>query len=953
MNSSEALNKAQKQAAEHGQGPLLVIAGAGTGKTRVVVERIKRLLDKGVDSKHVLALTFTEKAAGEMFDRLAEGSQTISLDTTIATFNGFGDQLIKMYGSEIGLGNLRLLGATGQLVFLREHLDQLGLDYFAPVSRPDGQLDTIASYISKLKQQVIDPADYLGYAKSLKVHNEADKLEKQKHEELARVYVSYIDLCRKEQVIDYDDQLFLAIDLLRKRPNIREKLRKTYAYILVDEFQDTNPLQSTLLDLLVDKKQNLMVVGDDDQSIYGWRGATLANILEFTTRYPAAKTIALIENYRSTQAILDSAYRLIQHNNPDRLEVMTKIHKQLHANQPDHGAPQVMHFSSLNQELSWIAEDISQRIRTGQDPSTIAVLARRNVTVKRMHEQLEYYNVSHAVSGLSDNMYDAPAVKQLLEALHAIHDPLDNVALFHTLTGPLFGISNQELSPISARAKQEHEPLVYAIKKSDSSQAKKALAHIEAWRESSVNSSVGTIAYAVITETGWKDVLYAGAEADTFIAHQVQALSQLFYTLREFERISRIASLQNYMINLPVLQTAGDEVRDASLDISDELVNVMSVHRAKGLEWKTVYIADCTEGSFPMHNFGSSLKVPQELSVHTEADDRMAEERRLMYVAATRAREELILTYADSHTANTKRRPSRFLSELFGNEYLKNGEQQAPEATTLETFAPTTPDQKTISLPQTMTEGSLLVLSASQVTDWLRCPQDFYYLHVLQMPLPETPHQQYGTLIHRLIQRIHEGRKDKALVPLEKLIEDTTPLLPTRGYETAGTRERAHIQAQKTIKQLYERFTVQDMPTEVETPFRVEVPGAGLILTGRIDAVYELSDGGIEIRDYKTGTSVTSPEKAKSRATNSDQLTLYALAWRIMHGGMPALLTLDFVETGHLGSVKKQAKTIDNLEHKLVDMVAKIKAGDYSSHGKHDYCKHPLVHSVMNNPGIH
>ncbi len=295
----DGLNPAQRKAVDITDGPVLVVAGAGTGKTRVIVERIIRLIRDGIDPSAILALTFTEKAAGEMLDRVSEASLGAALDASVATFNSFGNDLLEAYGNEYGLSNVRLLGDTGQLVFLREHLDAFELDYYSPVSNPHGQLSNLADYVSLLKQQLINPAMYRDYAESLPAGDDAEALDKRKYQELARFYDTYIQLCGAEQVIDFDDQLYLTIELLRARPNVLKQLQQRYRYMLVDEFQDTNPMQSALVDLLAGDARNVMVVGDDDQSIYGWRGATLANILDFRERYPSAQSITLTENYRS------------------------------------------------------------------------------------------------------------------------------------------------------------------------------------------------------------------------------------------------------------------------------------------------------------------------------------------------------------------------------------------------------------------------------------------------------------------------------------------------------------------------------------------------------------------------------------------------------------------------------------------------------------------------------
>ena len=933
-----ALNDAQRTAVDVKTGPALVVAGAGTGKTRVIVERVIRLIHDGIDPQNILALTFTEKAAGEMRDRVGEESLEAALETTIATFNSFGNDLLGIYGNEWGLGSIRLLGDTGQLVFLREHFDELELDYFAPVSNPDGQLERLRAYISQLKQQLVDPGAYETYSRNLPVADEANHLEKIKHTELAHFYATYLSLCRKHQVVDYDDQIYLTIALLRARPNVLRQLQARYQYVLVDEFQDTNPMQSMFVDLLVGSSQNLMVVGDDDQSIYGWRGATLANILEFKKRYPKTQEITLIENYRSTRSILDAAYRLIQNNNPERLEVISKLDKRLRAQTNDGPEPMSRHFYSLEAELTWLSDDIARRLKHGQDPSSIAVLARRRQVVEKVHESFELHDIPHAMAGVNNDLYSQPVIRQVVEVLKAISDPLDDLALFNTLSGPLFNLPQGVLSEFAAIARREHARLAETIEQAMDEAFTTALATIGIWRTLAGDATVGDLAYTIITESNWKQQLYDQAQHIPDIALQVQALSKFFTTLKEFERIANVPSVQSYLTSFPVLQAGGSDFEDASLDISDSLVNVLSVHQSKGLEWDTVYIVDCTEGSFPTRNQGGSLELPTALrTVQSRADEHMAEERRLMYVAVTRARKELTLSYANRHGNGAPRRPSRFLTELFTK--LPPEAESEETQTSLELFAPRILPE-TVPLPQTMLADGVYSLSVSHIACWLDCPRDFYYKYVLGMPLPSSPSQQYGTAMHAIIQSIFDGRRGGEVPSLDSILAHIQTALPKAGFASAGSRERAHKQALASARTIYERFINDRLPIKVEQSFGVTIPDMPLKMIGRIDAVYQL-DNGIEIRDFKTSTSVTTPEKAKSRATGSKQLTLYALAWFLQHNELPLILTLDFVETGQIGSVRKQMKSLDTMQAHLSQMVTSLRVGEYPLGKDHTYCAHP------------
>lgn len=246
------LNADQLKAVKVDSGPALVVAGAGTGKTRVIVERIVRLIQEGADRGSIAALTFTEKAAQEMLDRVNEAiPSSYGTDMTITTFNAFGYDLLREFAPEIGLsGTLKLLGDTGKTVFLREHLDELDLDYFAPISRPDGQIKHLADYFSLLKQQLVTPNLYADFVTTLPVSTPEEKLEHKRHAELAGAFGKYLQLTRHSNFIDYDDQLYLVVEMLEARANVLKKLQQRYEYLLIDEFQDTNPMQSRLIDLL-------------------------------------------------------------------------------------------------------------------------------------------------------------------------------------------------------------------------------------------------------------------------------------------------------------------------------------------------------------------------------------------------------------------------------------------------------------------------------------------------------------------------------------------------------------------------------------------------------------------------------------------------------------------------------------------------------------------------------
>ncbi|MBI1857371.1 ATP-dependent helicase [Candidatus Saccharibacteria bacterium] len=1013
----ERFNDAQRAAITAEKGPILVVAGAGTGKTSVIVERINRLIEKGVPTKRLLALTFTEKAATEMLDRVNASRGLYELELPIMTFNAYGESLLRRYAADIGLGrNFIVLGQSAQIVFLGERVDALGLEYFAPLARPDSLISDLAAYFSQLKQQIITPETHNQYVENMPTSQPEEKLNKIKYQELAKAYEAYIRLCREANVIDYDDQIYLLIELLRKRSNVLKEVQDSYDYVMVDEFQDTNTMQSVLVDLIAAPRKNLFVVGDDDQSIYGWRGATLANILEFKDRYPAAKEIALTQNYRSTKEILASAYRLIQHNNPHRLEVRLNIDKQLVSDRSGE-PPRAYKFTTLDEELTWIANDVKRRLNAGASPGSIAIMARRNTTIQLLHEHLDYLDIEHAVTGQRYELYKDPSVRMLLESIKTVVDPHNNTSLYHTLLGPLFSIPASTLSGLNAVTKNQHESLLDNITNSEEpelAEARSAIELIKIWHEKIGITTVGQLAYAILDDSGYKDRLYKISEEDASSAIVASRLGQFFAVMKEFEQIALVPSAIQFIETLPALQAAGEGGEDNTMDLANQFVNILTIHKAKGLEWPIVYVADCSEESFPLRENLRGIILPEKLldsreaphhqakldlrkiarsqgksaradssltegevaiatsreyrplpaemnwsgdggalrkssksskdtSQESEANTHMAEERRLMYVAMTRARNELILTYSEHHSSSTIRKPSRFLTEALDLQDFSSpatANKAAFHAIDLHGNKPL----QSLRVPNNILNNGHVHLSVSQAQKYLDCPLDFYYCYILNIPKEPSPALRYGSIMHGLVEEINLGLIAGKLPSLTELINQLETQWPKAGYASLRHRERSLTQAHSTLKRLYAQATKeQRIPIAVEKPFSFTVKDINLSITGRFDAILPSESGGIEIVDYKTMSSVDTIQKAKLRASSSQQLAIYALAWQISHGELPKFVTLDFIDRGVSGSVKKTQRGIDGTYLKLQRIADGIRAMDFPPGKDHRFCQHPLI----------
>lgn len=650
----------------------------------------------------------------------------------------------------------------------------------------------------------------------------------------------------------------------------------------------------------------------------------------------------MTENYRSHQAILDASYKLIQNNNPNRLEAQLKINKHLTSNAPGQG-PYLKRFDNVEDELNWIAQDIATRTdkKNTDEPISIAVLTRSNPTAKAVHSALDRVGVEHRVVGASPDLYSQPAVRMLIELTRTIAEPHNNASLHHTLTSELFGIGNEIIAPLASKARHEHESLEALLSELDDEKINLALESIKSLRADAGSKNIGRVLWRAVQETGYKDKILKEALENENSANVAGHLNQFFSSLKEFEGIANQPSASQYLESLPALMAAGESTDD-TLEISDSEAVVTTIHKAKGLEWDTVYIPYLTERSMPMSPKGRGLELPEELIQAHEnpADEHYLEERRVMYVAATRAKENLILSFSDKGKTGSSRKASRFIDEMFGEGTAETTKVKDWGAEEINIDEPIEQARK-VALPSSIYDGKNFRLSVSQAQVLLTCPLNFYYKFVLRAPEEPTTSTDYGSQLHALFEVINTDRRDGNLRPVEELLEDLKVGWNKAGYASKAQQETAYHQAQVTLKRFYDKAEQEAPAKLVEHPFEVKVSD-DIVLHGRMDVVFESSDG-IEIRDYKTGDSVKDEKKAKQRASASQQLTLYALAWQLQNGDIPKV-ALEFPDTQQLATINKQQKSLDTIQSKLIEAVEDMKAGKFPpSATQHDYCLHPEV----------
>ncbi len=486
------LNPQQKEAVTHKDGPLLIVAGAGTGKTTVITQRISWLIKEcGVKPEEILALTFTEKAAAEMEERVDKALPYGFVDLWISTFHAFCERILKSHAIDIGLpNNFKLIDQTQGWLLIRKNLFQFPLDYYRPLGNPTKFIHALLKHFSRCKDEEIYPEDYLAYAEELKLNldnieasggkankrqsksfGDVDPDEVARINEVANAYHTYQQLLLENNALDFGDLINYTLKLFKTRPKILQKYRKQFKYILVDEFQDTNWAQYELIKLLAAPNNNITVVGDDDQSIYKFRGASVSNILFFKKDYPKAKEIFLTTNYRSYQNLLDLSYNFITLNNPDRLEVKLaegntkkRLSKKLKAHKQGQGEILFEWLPDLASEARWVADKIVElKQKAKVDWNAFAILVRSNDAAGDFVQELEERGIPVQFLS-SQGLYFKPIILDIVNYLRLLDDYSESPALFRILSLPPLNLPAADIITINHWSKRKNWSVFETLK---------------------------------------------------------------------------------------------------------------------------------------------------------------------------------------------------------------------------------------------------------------------------------------------------------------------------------------------------------------------------------------------------------------------------------------------------------------------------------------------------------
>lgn len=633
MSIYDTLNPQQKAAVLHTEGPLLLLAGAGSGKTRVLTHRIAWLIEEqGVNPWNILAITFTNKAAREMRERvdslIAYGAEDIWVSTFHSTCVRILRRHIELLGYKSGF---TIYDTDDQKALMREICKQLNVD---TKQYPERSLLTA---ISKAKDELLTPSEY-------EAENQYDFRKKK----IAQVYKEYQKRLKANNALDFDDLLFKTVELFQFHPEVLDKYQERFRYIMVDEYQDTNTVQFKFVSMLARKYRNLCVVGDDDQSIYKFRGANIYNILNFEKEYPDATVIKLEQNYRSTKNILEAANKVIA-NNKERKE------KALWTENETGEKIRFEQFGTEYEEAEQIADKIEKFIKEGCSYQDMAILYRTNAQSRVLEEKLLFRNIPYKIVG-GINFYQRKEIKDILSYLKVVHNGVDDLAVRRIINVPKRGIGATSVERITAFAMEQEISFYDAAAVADeipgmsrgAAKIKEFVSLIERLRKVLYEEGIVALFQAILDETGYVEEL---KKDDTPEAQsRIENIDELLNKIVEYEETTEIPNLGELLEEIALVADIDGLEEDA------ERVVLMTLHSAKGLEFPYVFMAGMEDGVFPSY-----------MTIISDNKEELEEERRLCYVGITRAKKRLFLSSAKrrmTHGQTQYNMVSRFISEL-------------------------------------------------------------------------------------------------------------------------------------------------------------------------------------------------------------------------------------------------------------------------------------------------
>ena len=839
------LDVAQRAAAAAAGSPVRVLAGPGTGKTAVITERYRRLVAGGVPANRILVMTFTERAAAEMRQRIehAIGAPAPAVGTFHSIALGWLREDFRLAGVPAGF---QILAGAERWILTRELMWRIGDVALTGDERPDDLVAPALQVLERLKQELVPLEQLDRWARHAEDRERAELMRA-----CVRLFRAYARECRAQRLLDFDDLLLLTVRMLERHPALRERYGERFPHLLVDEYQDLNLAQERLVELVAADREPF-VVGDDDQSIYRFRGASRASLERFLGSFPAAGTVTLARNRRSSRRIVAAASALIGHNTG-------RIGK---AASSDLAGPSVelWRCDDGESEAAAIAAEAARLIASGAPASGIAVLCRTNAIGRPIASALAARGIPHVVVGAS-GFHDRPEIKDLIAMLRTVLDPADAIAMARVRSREATGGLEPLLDTFAAAAK---------------------------------TTDVRDVFFELMEQTRYLDRLrsaLAGAEAARATANAVH----FGESMAEYCERSPDHSLAAFLRHLELVIASGEDEEPPALEQQDG-VQVMTIHQAKGLEFDAVFVPCLVEGRLPQPGRSPRFELPPAVlePLVRGREDVIAEERRLLYVAMTRARRSLFLTCAAHYEGGRRWRESRFLGEV------REAGARVVKERRIVAAAPAA-----AAVAAAVEGNGPVQLSFSAITAYRDCPRQYWYRYVEKLPAAQSAEAVHGVILHETLRRAAEMRREgkkvgrAALREIHDAVWSSTPFPDARRAPTFRRIGAAELEAYRLAGGL------DRAPELVEHAFATAVDG--WTLRGVIDRV-DRTDSGWRIVDYKSGRPV-------ARRNRDLQVALYGL-------GATSALALSPVELEVVYLASGKAVQIADTDRLLADAVA-------------------------------
>jgi DNA helicase II / ATP-dependent DNA helicase PcrA len=966
------LNPQQRVAAEHGEGPLLVVAGAGTGKTRVITERIRLLLenDPQLAGESILGLTFTDKAANEMRWRIAKRVGERAAGVWLGTFHSFCYEQILLASNP----ELKVIDDIDHWILLRRNIQKLELNAFKRLSEPGQFLSAFVQFFARCQDELVTPESYQVYVNSLKAAYEAKRAQMEpeaqhaqeeviaQQEEIARAYGISEQLQRERGVVTFGAQLMQAVQKLKSDPELLERTRERYRYVLVDEFQDTNIAQLELLRMLTGERRNIFVVGDHNQAIYRFRGASFGSLKTFLKDFcgvsremPEEKwpRVHLTQNYRSTKRILRVAGMVAAESDDSRYVPFTPLDTE----NPEGEKIRIVEFGRPEEEAEWIANEIEKFHAAGVPWRDFAALYRKHTHRTCLVESLTRRQIPFVIRRLS--ILSSTLIRDLLAYMRLIAVPPDDVACARVIAIPYWRIEPRDLVRIAERAQKSRGKTLWeefeawaGEKKglpgapAEDSRAGELVEFIFSMRARAKKANAQELLAELTAAIG---VAPLPAESDSY------NLGRFKTFVEEWQKKGDGWSLHDFIKYLGYFDEAGGDIF-VDAEPADDAVQLMTVHSAKGLEFQHVFLLRLCRGDFPSRTRQPVFEFPPELMKEElpPGDFQKQEERRLFYVALTRARRMLTL----STIINKRKKRSEFFDDLLEDAKIQKFDVRqlaprvaVPDARLAVGSAPVDASQPGLFGEATDATKAYshialwanafhpprpepLQLSASAIDTYQGCPMKYLFETSWHLRGEPKAMMTFGNTMHKTIKEFVADVKKRKRVPFEEVAAIYDRVWSGAGFIDDYHKEEYKKAGREQLAAFHKTYSAA--PADVlmqEKQFEIEMENNVTIL-GRIDQVNRIARDEVEVVDYKTGN----PKSQKATDANL-QLSVYALATREVLELTPKRLTFYNLVTNEAVVTERGAKALDAVRKTISETADLIRAGEFPARPGF-ICKH-------------